>query len=160
MKKFFKGIWNLIKRHKLLSIICFLAFIIIIIMSYIFFSIFIGGNGEYGNRLEGIEKVELSKKDLTALEDGIKENGEVTAASARVQGKIVYIHIEFTRETSLDRAKEIAVITLDKFEDDEKKFYDFGFSLTQVEVEGTEDKGFIVTGSKNAKLDSISWIKS
>lgn len=155
-----KGIWNLIKRHKLLSIICFLAFIIILIMMYLFFSMFIGSNGKYGDRLEGIEEVELSKKDLTSVEDSLKENNEVTDTSARVQGKIVYIHIEFTRETSLDRAKEIAVISLEKFDEDEKKFYDFGFSLTQVEQEGTEDKGFVVTGSKNANLDSISWIKS
>lgn len=155
-----KWIWNLIKRHKLLSIICFLAFIIILIMMYLFFSMFIGSNGKYGDRLEGIEEVELSKKDLTSVEDSLKENNEVTDASARVQGKIIYIHIEFTRETSLDRAKEIAVISLEKFDEDEKKFYDFGFSLTQVEQEGTEDKGFVVTGSKNANLDSISWIKS
>lgn len=160
MKKFFKGIWNLIKRHKLLTIICFLAFIIIIIMMYLFFSMFIGSGDMYGDRLKGIEKVELTKKNLNKIEDSVKENSEVTSINARVQGKIVYIHIEFTRETSLNRAKEIAVITLDKFEEDEKKFYDFGFSLTQVEQEGTEDKGFVVTGSKNARLDSISWIKS
>lgn len=160
MKKFFKGIWDLIKRHKLLTIICFLAFIVVIIMMYLFFSMFIGSSGKYGDRLDGIEKVELSKKDLTGVEESLKENTEVTDISVRVQGKIVYIHIEVTRETSLNRAKELAVIALDKFEEDEKKFYDFGFSLTQVEQEGTEDKGFVITGSKNANLDSVSWIKS
>lgn len=160
MKKFMKGLWDLIKRHKLLSIICFLAFIIVVIMMYLFFSVFIGGNGKYGDRLEGIEEVELTKKDLTSVEEALEENAEVTSSSVRVQGKIVYIHIECTRETSLDRAKELAVIALEKFDEDEKKFYDFGFSLTQIEQEGTEDIGFVVTGTKNANLDSISWIKS
>lgn len=160
MKKFMKGLWDLIKRHKLLSIICFLAFIIVVIMMYLFFSVFIGANGKYGDRLEGIEEVELTKKDLTSVEEALEENAEVTSSSVRVQGKIVYIHIECTRETSLDRAKELAVIALEKFDEDEKKFYDFGFSLTQIEQEGTEDIGFVVTGTKNANLDSISWIKS
>lgn len=160
MKKFMKGLWNLIKRHKLLTIICFLAFIITVIMMYLFFSMFVGGNGKYGDRLKGIEKVELTKKDLVSIEEVIEENQEVTSSSVRVQGKIVYISIECTRETSLNRAKEIAVIALDKFDKDEKKFYDFGFFLTQIEQEGTENKGFIVTGSKNSNLDSISWIKS
>lgn len=160
MKKFFKGIWGLIKRHKLLTLIMFLASIVVIIMMYFFFSMFIGDNGKYGNRLDGIEKVKLTEKALTSIETSLEENAEVTDGSVRVQGKIVYIHIEVTRETSLDRAKELAVITLDKFEEDERKFYDFGFSLTQVEQEGNEDIGFVVTGTKNAKRDSISWIRS
>lgn len=155
-----KGIWNLIKRHKLLTIILFFAFVIAVIMMYLFFSVFIGGNDKYGERLKGIEKVEITKKDLNNIESILEETSEVTSSSIRIQGKIVYIHIECTRETSLDRAKELAVIALDKFDKDERKFYDFGFYLTQVKTENNEDKGFVVTGSKNAKLDSISWIKS
>jgi len=160
LKKFFKGVKDLIWRHKLLTIICFLAFVVVLIMMYIFFSMFIGSSGKYGDRLEGIEKVELSKSDLSAIADTIEEKSEVTDASVRIQGKIIYIHIECNRETSLDRAKEIAVTSLDEFSDDEKSFYDIAFSLTQVEVEDTDDQGFVVTGSKNAKLDSVSWIKS
>ena len=160
MKKFLKGIWNLIRRHKLLFLICLLAIVIIVIMMYIFFSMFIGSGGKYGNRLNGIEEVEISKSELTEISKTITDKEEVTDANVRIQGKIVYIHIEVKRETSLDRAKELATIALEEFDEDEKKFYDFGFSLTQVEVENKEDKGFIVTGTKNAKLDSISWIKS
>lgn len=160
MKKFFKNLKDMLLRHKLLSFICLLAFIIILIMLYIFFSVFIGGSSKYGDRLDGIEEVELSKADLNEIADFLKEKEEVTDASARVQGKIIYIHIEVTRETSLDRAKEIAAESLSKFDEDELSFYDLGFSLTQVEVEDSEDTGFIVTGTKNASLDSISWIKS
>lgn len=160
MKKFLKGLKDLILRHKLLSAICLLAFIIIIIMMYVFFNVFIGGNGKYGNRLKGIEAVELSEKELTKVEKTIEEKEEVTSASVRVQGKIIYIHIELNRSTSLNRAKEIAVTSLDEFSKKEKEFYDFGYSLTQVKEEGKDDKGYVVTGTKNAKLDSISWIKS
>lgn len=160
MKKFLVKVKDLIGRHKLLFFICLLAFIIILVMLYIFCSVFIGSNGKYGDRLDGIEKVELSKNDLNEVADFLKEKEEVTDASARVQGKIVYIHIEVTRETSLDRAKEIANESLSKFDQDELSFYDLGYSLTQVKVEDPNDKGFVVTGSKNASLDSISWIKS
>lgn len=160
MKKFLKNVKDMIFRHKLLSLICLLAFVIILVMLYIFFSVFIGSNGKYGDRLDGIEKVEVSKDDLNEVADFLKEKDEVTDANARVQGRIVYIHIEVTRETSLDRAKEIANEILSKFDEEELAFYDFGYSLTQVAVEGNEDKGFVITGSKNASLDSISWIKS
>ena len=160
MKKFLKWLKDLIFRHKLLFLICLVAFVIIIVMIYVFFNIFIGGNGKYGDRLKGIETVELSEKTLTKIEKKIEDKEEVTSASVRVQGKIIYIHIELNRKTSLDRAKEIAVTSLEEFSKEEKSFYDFGYSLTQVKEDGNDEKGYVVTGTKNAKLDSISWIKS
>ena len=160
MKKFFGKIKELIVHHKLLFTICLLAFIIIIVMLYIFFSVFIGGTNKYGNRLSGIEKVEISTKDLNEVASFLEEKDEVSKASARIQGKIIYIHIEYGSEVGLDRAKEIANETLEKFDQDEKSFYDIGYYLTQEQKEGEENTGFVVTGTKNAKLDSISWIKS
>ena len=160
MKKFFKGIWNLIKRHKLLSAICLLAFTIIIVMMYVFFSLFIGGTDKYGDRLKGIESHTISKNEQKDAANFLKEKEEVTDASVRIQGKIIYIHIQYKREISLDRAKEIAAEVLTKFEDDDKKFYDIGYSLTQDPVEDKNDKGFMITGTKNNDNENISWIKS
>lgn len=160
MKKFLKSIKELMLRHKLLSIICFLAFIIIMIMMYIFFNLFVGGNDKYGNRLDGINKVSISSSEQKEVASFLEEKGEVTEASVRIQGKIIYINIIFTRDTSIDKAKEIATEVLDQFDKDEKAFYDIGYFLTQENLDDSEDKGFYVTGSKNAKLDTISWIKS
>lgn len=160
MKKFLSGLKNLISRHKLLTIISFLALIIIIVMFYIFFNILIGGADKYGDRLNGIDKVTISSKEQKELKTFLEDKDEVTAASVRIQGKIIYIHIEVKKDVSLDKAKEIANETLGQLADDEKAFYDLGFSLTQEQAEGEEDQGFVVTGTKNAKLDYISWIKS
>ena len=160
MKKFFKGIKDLILRHKLLTIICILALIVGIILINVFFSMFVGGTGKYGDRLKGIEEVTISSKAKKEVVTFLEEKDTVVDASVRVQGKIVYINIIFTRDTSLDRAKAVATETLALFEDEEKEYYDFGYFLTQEEVSDTEDKGFIITGSKNAKLESITWIKS
>ena len=160
MKKFFKGIKDLILRHKLLTIICFLALIVVIILGNVFFSMFVGGSGKYGDRLKGIEDVTISSKAKKEVVTFLEEKDTVTEASVRVQGRIVYINIIFTRDTSIDRAKAVATETLALFEDEQKEYYDFGYFLTQEEVEDSEDTGFIVTGSKNAKLESITWIKS
>ncbi len=160
MKKFFGGLKDLILRHKLLTAICFLAFIVILIMLYVFFSLFIGGTDKYGDRLKGIESHEISSKEQKEVASFLEEKEEVTDASVRIQGRIIYIHMEFKREVSLDRAKEIATESLTKFEEEDRKFYDFGYSLTQVAVEDPNDKGFVVTGTKNSNLDNITWIKS
>ena len=160
MKKFLKGIKDLILRHKILTIICFLAVIGIIALGFIFLNMFVSGSGKYGNRLDGIEKVVIDSKEKREVVSFLEEKDTVKEASVRVQGKIVYINIVFTRDASLDKAKAVATETLALFEDEAKEFYDFGYFLTQVEVEDKEDKGYMVTGTKNAKLESITWIKS
>lgn len=159
MKKFFKNLKDLIFRHKLLTLILLLAFIVIIIMFYVFFNVFISGNDKYGDRLKGIEEVEISSKDQKEVASFLEDKGEVVDASVRIQGKIIYINIVYTKDTSLDKAKEIANETLTKFDEEELSFYDVGYFLTQEETD-EENVGFVVTGTKNAKLDTISWIKS
>lgn len=155
-----KKIKDLVSRHKLLSAICLLAFIVIIMMMYVFFNLFVGGSNKYGDRLKGIESHKVEKKEQEEVVSFLKEKNEVNDASIRIQGKIIYIHIEYTRETSLDTAKAIATESLAKISNDEKKFYDIGYYLTQTSDDNSEDKGFIVTGNKSNELDSISWIKS
>lgn len=148
----------MLSRHKILTVICFLAFVIVVILFYIFCSVFVGGTNTYGNRLAGIEKVELSEKALDKVEDSIKENAEVDSVNVRVQGKIVYINIVYNNDVALDKAKEIANKSLENFDEEELEFYDFEYIMTQV---GSEDNdGFKITGTKGPKTDGISFIKS
>lgn len=157
MNSFLGKIKDLVSRHRILSMICLLALVIIIILMYIFSSIFTSNGNNYGDRLRGIKDVEVAKSKLSSVSDKIKENSEVTKASVRVQGKIVYLDIEFNADTSLDKAKEIANSSLDNFSDKEKKFYDFEYILYQKKDDNT---GFKITGTKGPKTDGISFIKS
>lgn len=146
---------NIISRHKLLFLLCFLAFVVCVVLFYIFFSLFIGGNDPYGNRLKGINSVKITsklKKDVTA---SLTSKDEVSDASVRVQGKIIYVHIYVKENVGLDTAKAIANEVLGSFDDDMKKFYDFGFFVKQ-----EKENGFVATGTKNSNSDKIVWIKS
>ena len=146
---------NIIARHTLLFLICLLAFVVLVALIYIFCSLFVGGNDPYGDRLKGINDVKISntlKKDVVSFLEG---KDEVTKASVRVQGKIIYVHINVKEGVSLAKGKEIANSSLGKFSDEEKKYYDFGYFLKE-----DKDKGFVVTGTKNVKADGIAWIKS
>lgn len=160
MKAFFGNLKDLIARHKLLSAIVFLAVIVMIIMIYVFFNLFIGGSNKYGARLDGIESHQVSKAEQTDVEKFLKEKTEVADASVRIQGRIIYISIKYNREVGVDKAKEIAVESLTKITDDNKKFYDVGYFLTQVEGEDKNDTGFKITGNKSRENETISWIKS
>ncbi len=155
MKKFLVGLKDLLLRHKLLSLISILAFIVVMIMLYVFFSIFVSGNDVYGRRLDGIEDVKISKTDLNKEKEKIEKNGEVKSAKVRLQGKIVYFDITFTKDTSKDKAKEIAKKTLDDYSKDEKEYYDFEYVLHQ-----ENSDGFKITGTSGPKTGGISFIKS
>lgn len=156
MKKFFKGILRMLWKHKILTIICFLAMCVILVMSYVMFGMFVGNGGKYGNRLEGIEKVSITSDDKREVVSFLEGKEQVTKASVRIQGKIIYINILFVKDTTVDKAKAIATETLALLDDKWKSYYDVGYFLK----EETDEAPFIITGSKNANLDSISWIKS
>ncbi|MBQ6476819.1 MAG: hypothetical protein IJI43_00025 [Bacilli bacterium] len=155
MKRFFKGLGSLLWRHKLLSLISLLAFAAIVILMYIFFSVFLGGTDKYGGRLNGIEDVKITKKEITSIENWIKDTKTVEDVSIRVVGKIVYFDVTFNKDADINGAKNLASSTLEKFDNDKKEFYDFEYILSQ-----NVENGFKVTGTKSPKIDKVSWIKS
>ena len=80
-----RKILNLIKRHIILFILCLLAFIVLIIMLVAFLQMSINTSGKYGNRLDGIEEVSISKSELKDIENKLEEKDEVVKASVRIQ---------------------------------------------------------------------------
>ena len=152
MKRFWKMLW----RHKILSIICFLSFAIVLILLYIFCSVFVGSSGKYGHRLDGIDKVTLTSKELSSVNDGISSSDVVLKSSVRLEGKIVYVDIIFKENATKEKAKEVSNSVLNEFSDKEKDFYDFEFVLSQKE----DNSGFKLIGTKSPKNEKISWIKS
>ena len=151
MKKFLR----FIKKNIFLIIMSLFVLTGITIILVVMFKFFISGNNEYGNRLNGIEKVEITKKDMSEIASSIEENEMVANASVRLQGKIIYITIKYNEGINKEQAKQVATSTLEKFSAEELEFYDLGYFLSS---EG--ESGFNVTGSKKAKKENISFIRS
>lgn len=155
---------NLIKRHKGLAIIGGLTLILIIIMFAIFARlVFSTGETEYGQRLNGLQK--LDKNVIKEVIAEVKEIEQVEDITVRTQGKIIYTTIIFKEGTNISKAKEIAKNTLLKYDEEIMDDYDFGYFLKEnvkeVETEDNEDKktGFVIAGTKHPDLDTISWTK-
>ena len=154
---------NLIKRHKGLAIVGTLTLILVIIMFIICARmIFSTGETEYGNRLNGLVKIDKNiTKEIVAK---TKELEEVEDISIRTQGKIVYTTITFKEGTKVSKAKEIASNTLTKYSEEVIGYYDFGYFLTEnieKREENEEEKtGFTVAGTKHPDKENISWTKN
>ena len=152
---------KLLKRHKGLAIIGGLTLILMIIIFAIFSRmIFSTGKGEYGDRLKGIKAI---PKDVTnKVVEETKELDQVENIKVRIQGKIVYTTITFTKDTSKDKAKEIATKTLEYYDEETITTYDFEFLLTQEEQldDDGNDKSYTIAGTKHPEKEKISWTRN
>ena len=149
---------KLLKRHKGLAIVGGLSLILIVVI-FIMFSrmIFSNGKGEYGDRLNNIVNI----PETINIEE-IKTKDEVEDIKIRIQGKIVYMAITFTENTSKDKAKEIASKTLEYYDEEITDCYDFEFLLTQKEKLDDEGKdvSYTVAGTKHPDKEKISWTRN
>ena len=151
---------DFINKHKGLSIVCGLALILFIIVFIILISLFITtGKGTYGDRLDGIEDVKLSDSFLNEVKTSLEENDNIESANVRVQGKIVYIEFQAKIGVSTDAVKSISDVILERFSEDELKFYDFSFIVKWVNETDDGEKTTAIEGYKHHNKTVISWTK-
>ena len=152
----FEKIKKWIKNNKGFTIIILLALVLIIILTIIFISLLKNNSSsKYGNRLDGIEDVEIAKEVYDGVKEEIMATELVEEATIRLQGKIVYTTIVLKSDTEADKAKEIASNTLDNYTEEELKYYDFSYFLKW----NNEEDITVITGNKHTNMESITWIK-
>ena len=153
-----KKIGKFLKEHRIFTMLMAIVVVCLVLIITVLINVF-GGFGEdankYGNRLEGIDKVEITKKRESDFENNIANNEKIKSVDLRAQGKIVYITIQVEPGVMLEEAKSIAQKSLDEFSDEEKAFYDFQFMLKQNSTENSD--GFIISGAKNKNSAKPSW---
>lgn len=148
---------NIIKRHKNLAIVGGLTLILFIILFIICGRmIFLTGESEYGQRLNGLVKIE---KTLTnEIIEEVKGKKEVEDINIRTQGKIVYTTIYYKKGTKVNTAKDIAAKTLEKYTEEIISCYDFAYFIKE-NTDNEETKGFVLAGTKHPDTTGISWTK-
>lgn len=152
MKKF-------IKEHYILVIIGILSIVFLVFTFISFRKMYFTSNGDvYGDRLEGIEKVPIKDDVLDKVKKELLDSGKVETVTVRLQGKIVYFTIDYKEDVSVDQAREIATKTLTEFTEEQKKFYDFSYFLTQSKV--TDSENYPTMGNKHPKNATIAWLRN
>ena len=104
MKKFYN-------EHRVFTILMAIAIVCLILVATVLIKCFYsGGNkGKYGDRLEGIEAVEINNSKISDIETKIKADQIVKSAKITITGKIVYFDLNFSSETSLVEAQSVAL---------------------------------------------------
>ena len=145
---------NFIKKHKKLCIVGFILIVLFVMLVVLLKSFSVDYSvDEYGDRLEGISKVEISSKVSNTLVSEIKKLDQVKKVNYRLKGRLVYIEITFNEEVAVENAREIAEKTLDYFTDKQKEYYDFQFILSNEK----DLEGYPELGSKHKSSENIVW---
>ena len=145
------------KEHRIFTMLMAIVIVCLVLIITVLINVFYMGNGsnKYGNRLEGIENVQISDSRQSDFENNIANNEKVKKVDIRVQGKIVYITMQIEPGIKIEEAKSIALKTLDEFSDEEKLFYDFNFTLKQNSTENSD--GFLISGARNKNGTGLIW---
>ena len=148
---------SFIRKNKFV-IIAIAVFLILVIIAFQVVNMFFPEEGKalYGDRLEGIEEVELSDKKLSSMSSAIEDDAAVKEASVSVAGKIVEVIITVQDDTTVDTAKGLNDIVLEQLDDDEKGFYDIQIFVKK----DTDAADFPIIGYKHHAKDSFSWTKN
>ncbi len=147
---------NYVKRNKG-TIIAIILFLILVVVLFQLKNIFFPNSGKaiYGNRLEGIEEVEISEETYEKVKTTLKEES-VSEVSTDISGKLVKIFITVNEDVDLDKAKSYGTKVLEPFSTEQKNYYDF-----QIYIEKTGDtEHFPIIGYKHHSKGTISWTKN
>ena len=144
---------NFIKRNKKLLVVIVIFLVALVGAVQLKNILFPSGGAIYGNRLEGIEEVEVSKdldkQILELLKDGIMK------ADVRISGRIVNIHITVNGDVSVATAKSYADKTLTQFAEKQLKYYDIQVFMKK----DVESKEFPIIGYKHQDKSGFTWTK-
>ncbi len=146
---------DFIKKNKLLSIFIGLL-IVFIILAVVLLMQLIGGNkkGEYGDRLTGIEKVEITSNTKNQIEKEIANEELVTKVKYDLKGRLVNIVLNVKDEKEIDSVKEIGNKILSYFDEKQLSYYDI-----QILVNSDNEKSekYPIIGYKHKTRDAINW---
>lgn len=149
MKKFIKN--N--KVTTIAFIICVIFIICIFMVKLTFFPN--EAKAIYGNRLEGIDKVEITEKQQNKIVSALEKKDEVKKASSDIRGRILNIVITVNDETSLDQAKALSTTITENLKKDQLSYYDIEVFIKK----NSDDASFPIIGQKHQNKDSFSFTK-
>ena len=144
--------------NTMLAILIGILVVSFVVIVFLFYKYFYSGisTSKYGDtRLEGIEKYKLDDNLSSEISAIYKDEKSVGDVDVTVEGRIIYITIDFKESIKVDTAKNLAIKSLDKICEENLTYYEIQYILTYSgEAENTN---FPIFGSKNANSLKVVW---
>lgn len=134
----------------IISIICVVAILVGVLLYFLGQT----SKDKYGNRLDGIESVQINNDRITEIEKKITENELVKSTEMDIRGKLIYVTIILNNGTHTD-SESIAQTSLELFSEEEKAFYDIQYIVDNKDDSTAEN--FPIMGYIKAGNSVIKW---
>ena len=151
----FKKLINEIKKNKYTTIV-FCIFLGLFLFGWLLYGMIMPSSGEpiYGNRLDGIEEVEVTKDEEDELIKALEEKKYVNSASIHISGRIINVLVEVKEDTKTASSRALNTTITKVLEDDQKDFYDIQLFVTN---EKEDAKGYPIIGYKSATAKKFTF---
>ena len=147
---------NFIKNNKLVVvtfIICLIFVILVFAVKLTFFPD--EGRAIYGDRLDGIEKVEITDSDANDVIKSLEDLDTVKEASTDIKGRVLNVLITVNDDVDLETAKGLTTTITDNLEKKQTSYYDIQVFISK----DNDDASFPIIGYKHQDKDGFSWTK-
>lgn len=144
---------DIIKRKKKLIIALSICVILVLALCIAYEVIFANNSGKYGNRLEGIQKVNITKTQQKKIKDNIETLEISKSVSVYLTGKILKTVVVLKDDVALDKSKETYAKLLEQLTDEQKKYFDIEIFLEKK----VKDESFPIIGYKHHNKENVSW---
>lgn len=133
------------------------VFLLLVLIGFALYKLLVPDSSsdvKYGNRLDGIEKVEPTKKELKTLDKKLLEIDFVKKSSTSISGRIIKIVVLVSDGTTGDKAKELSNKILESFSKEQIEYFDYEVFYTN---ENKDAQGFPIIGYKNKSNETFSY---
>lgn len=143
-----------LKDNKFTAIV-FAIFLALFIIGALLYGMVVPNNGKpvYGNRLEGIEKVELKEDGQKKLKDALEKESIVESAKIDIKGRIINVIIE-VKDAKVKTAKKLSDVILDNLTKEQIDYYDIQMFVKNKDKDA---KGYPFIGYKGNKSKGFTF---
>ena len=147
---------NFIKNNKV-TVVAFIICVIFVILVFAVKLTFFPNEGTaiYGDRLDGIEEVEITDKQQEDIIKSLEDKDEVKKVSCDIKGRTLNVLITVNDDVELDPAKALTSSVIDNLKKDQTSFYDIQVFISK----DNDDTRFPIIGYKHQNKDGFSWTK-
>ena len=147
---------NFIKNNKV-TVVAFIICVIFVVLVFAIKLTFFPNEGTaiYGDRLDGIEKVEITDKQQKDIIKSLEDKDEVKSADTDIKGRTLNVLITVNDDVELDPAKALTSSITDNLEENQTSYYDIQVFISK----DNDDTRFPIIGYKHQDKDEFSWTK-
>ena len=136
-----------LKQYKMTIAIVAIFIVMVIIGHYVVTLLIPGEEGDVCiGRLDGIDVPPVSAETYEELKSTLKEQDFVSDVSTAEGCLLVKVFVTVNDDASLDQAKSLGGMVLEKFSDEQKGVYDFQLAVSK---NNKEDASFPIIGSRH-----------